>query len=63
MPDGVVSVRVGGREIAEISIVKGHGKLDLESSSGGLIPELTAGQRVQVLVDSHVAFEGDLVLD
>jgi hypothetical protein len=56
-------IRIGGVEIAQLPLQKGFARYDEESSDINAIPDLKAGQKVEVFADNILFLEGELSED
>ena len=63
-PDGTnASVLADGIEISNFVIIRGKGKVDIESKNGFSIPNLELGQQIEISIDGNVILKGVLVKD
>ena len=64
VPDGArAMVTVAGESVAELEIQSGSGRVDLESSQVGELPDFEVGQTVEISVGDQVYLSGLLYED
>ena len=64
LPDGErVELVVDGEVLLEIEVERGRAKVEFDTDSGRHVPEVSAGQTVQIRHGGETLLEGDFYLD